>query len=127
MRHRSLLIAATLSVVAAYGVSKWREHLIVSRPLLPINFDHHDHGAVRCATCHHNFFDTTGRDSCYFCHKIRPELALSIEADFHTFCRDCHVKIAQQGIKSGPQRRCASCHDDPTGVLPGAEKTTVPP
>ena len=128
MRRRSLLIMAILSGVTAAGLVKWREQLIIRRPLLQINFEHHDHGAVRCATCHHNFFDNTGRDACYFCHKIRPELALRIEQDFHVFCRDCHVQIAQRGIRSGPLRGCAGCHHDPTGVaVMAGEKPLVRP
>lgn len=113
MRHRSVFIAS-LVVAALAAVAMWRQHLVVTRPLLQIVFDHHDHGAVKCATCHHNFFDNTGRDSCYFCHKIRRELALTIEHDFHTFCRDCHTKIAARGIKSGPVRRCTGCHGKPS-------------
>lgn len=113
MRCRSLFVVLLGSTAVVAGLCKWREHLIIHRPLLQITFDHHDHGAVRCATCHHNFFDDTGRDACYFCHKIRPELALRIEQDFHAFCRDCHVEIAAQGVASGPLRRCAACHDAP--------------
>ncbi len=79
--------------------------------MLAINFDHQDHYAVKCATCHHNFFDKTGQDSCYFCHKQRPELALRVQEDFHALCRDCHAQVAAQGFASGPTRRCGSCHD----------------
>ena len=79
--------------------------------MLAINFDHQDHYAVKCATCHHNFFDKTGQDSCYFCHKQRPELARRVQEDFHALCRDCHAQVAAQGFASGPTRRCGSCHD----------------
>lgn len=104
----------TAWVAALLGVAliEWRAHLVRLRPLLSIVFDHHDHAAVKCATCHHNFFDNTGTDACYFCHKIRPALALTIEQDFHRFCRDCHAEIAARGLASGPLRRCAECHAD---------------
>lgn len=112
MRHRTLLIGSAVLAVTAAAVLYWRDRLVLARPLLTINFDHHDHGAVKCATCHHNFFDKTGRDSCYFCHKIRPELARTIEHDFHAFCRNCHTKMRDSGFKSGPVRRCAQCHGE---------------
>lgn len=104
-------MAALLGLVAALGVL--RAELVVRTPLMAVAFDHQDHGAVRCATCHHNFFDDTGTDSCYFCHKRERDLALTIEHDFHTFCRDCHVRIARLGKDSGPLRRCDGCHAEP--------------
>jgi len=54
---------------------QWRQHAIVTAPMTPIKFGHQDHAAVSCKTCHHNFFDDTGRDACYSCHKQRPLLA----------------------------------------------------
>ncbi len=93
------------------GAWQWRLHAIAAAPMTAIVFDHQDHFAVSCKTCHHNFFDETGRDSCYFCHKQRPELALTIQRDFHELCRDCHAEIAKAGYDSGPLRRCDGCHD----------------
>jgi hypothetical protein len=97
-----------LAIVA--GLYLLRERMIIRAPMLAIVFDHQDHPAVKCDTCHHNFFDKTGQDSCYFCHKKRPELALRVEADFHGLCRDCHARLARQGYASGPVRQCAECH-----------------
>lgn len=93
------------------GAWQRREHAIVAAPMTAIVFDHQDHFAVSCKTCHHNFFDDTGRDSCYFCHKQKPELALTVQRDFHRLCRDCHARIADAGYDSGPLRRCDGCHD----------------
>ena len=101
-----VLLGATLALVL-----NWRDHAIVHAPMMAIVFDHQDHHAVKCATCHHNFFDKTGADSCYFCHKHRPDLARTVQADFHALCRDCHASVAAQGYDSGPTRRCAGCHD----------------
>ena len=110
MSRRTLFVALALCALAvALGGLRWR--LIERAPMLAIVFDHQDHFAVKCATCHHNFFDRTGNDSCYFCHKQRPELARRVQTDFHTLCRDCHTKIAAQGYASGPTRRCSGCHD----------------
>ncbi len=99
-----------LALLIGGGLYAWRQQLVVRAPLLSIAFDHEDHGAVRCATCHHNFFDGTGTDSCYFCHKARRDLALRVQSDFHAFCRDCHVRIAALGKDSGPVSRCKACH-----------------
>ena len=112
MPRRTLLVVGVLLAVTA-SLMHLRTRLVVQRPLLPITFDHHDHGAVKCATCHHNFFDDTGRDACYFCHKRRPELAVTIEHDFHVFCRNCHTQMQAQGLASGPMRQCSGCHAAP--------------
>jgi hypothetical protein len=37
-------------------------------------------------------------------------LTLSSEATFHVFCRDCHARLALDGLKHGPTRRCSECH-----------------
>ena len=104
-----------IGVLLAVGVGSFvldaRERAVLARPLLPVNFDHYDHSATRCATCHHNFLDDTGTTACYACHKRDPEVGPHIERDFHVFCRDCHVKLADQGLQSGPVRRCGACHD----------------
>ena len=110
-RPLPVALAALMACLLVAGVAWWRDHLVVSAPLLAIVFDHQDHYAVKCSTCHHNFFDDTGKDSCYFCHKKRPELARTVQRDFHGLCRDCHARVAADGHASGPVRRCASCHD----------------
>lgn len=125
MRKQSLLVSLLVLAVAALGVGlgQWRAHAVRTRPLLQIHFDHHAHAAVRCATCHHNFLDDTGRTACYFCHKRDPALGLHIEKDFHMFCRTCHVELAQQGLKSGPVRRCSGCHVATGGASTDAVRT----
>lgn len=110
MPRRTLLVIGVLLALGA-GLYGLRQRMIIAAPMTAIVFDHQDHYAVKCATCHHNFFDDTGRDSCYFCHKQRPELALRVQRDFHTLCRDCHAEVAAAGFDSGPQRRCNGCHD----------------
>lgn len=89
---------------------QWRQDAIATAPMTPIVFGHQDHAAVSCKTCHHNFFDDTGGDACYSCHKQRPLLAATVQRDFHRFCRDCHARIANAGYDSGPLRRCRGCH-----------------
>ena len=111
--HRRTLSLVCGVLVALTGVIFFaaREQAILASPLLPVNFDHYDHAATRCATCHHNFLDDTGTSACYACHKGDRAVGPHIERDFHTFCRDCHVKLAEQGLQSGPVRRCGACHD----------------
>jgi len=111
VKRRRLALALVLGALAVAGLHALRGRLIVGAPMTAIVFDHQDHPAVKCATCHHNFFDDTGTDSCYFCHKQRPELARTIQHDFHHLCRDCHARVAESGHDSGPLRRCDGCHD----------------
>jgi hypothetical protein len=85
---------------------------VTQRPLLSSGFDHQEHGDIRPATCHHNFFDDTGRDACYFYREIRPALAARIKQGCHLFCRDCHARVAARSVTSGPLRRCSGCHAD---------------
>lgn len=103
----ALICGGSALLLAAW---QWRQHVVVTAPMKAIVFDHQEHVAVSCKTCHHNFFDDTGRDSCYFCHKQRPVLAATVQRDFHHFCRGCHARIANAGYDSGPLRRCAGCH-----------------
>lgn len=116
MRHRAVLVSLLVALATISGLYWYRQHSVINTPLMPIAFDHHDHAAVKCLTCHHNFVDKTGKDSCYFCHKMKPELALTIQTDFHDFCRGCHLRLRRAGFDSGPVRRCGACHD--TGSWP---------
>jgi Class III cytochrome C family len=89
-------------------------------PRLHVHFPHEDHRTVTCITCHHNFIDKTGADSCFDCHRgARPELRQAAEATFHEFCRDCHRGLARERSKHGPVRECSGCHAEspPANVL----------
>ncbi|MBI4696345.1 MAG: cytochrome c3 family protein [Gammaproteobacteria bacterium] len=110
MRHRRLALSVIACGALAAAAFFGRQQLVVSGELSAIALDHHDHAAYECVLCHHNFVDETGKSTCYFCHKADRGLALTIEQDFHTLCRDCHVRVAADGRPSGPTRRCASCH-----------------
>lgn len=112
MRRRRVLLTLAAVVAAAAGIVQLREHMVVSQALMPIIFDHHDHGSVKCVTCHHNFVDDTGKTACYFCHKQARALALAIQDDFHEFCRSCHLMLRRAGRDSGPVRQCGGCHGD---------------
>jgi len=103
------LLSIALLVLAVQGL---RQQQVRSRPMLDVQFDHHRHAQVGCASCHHNFLDNTGAGTCYSCHKQDSQLALSIEPMFHDFCESCHIEKAQKGKDHGPIRRCSGCHVD---------------
>ena len=84
--------------------------MIATAPILPVKFDHADHGSVNCLECHHNYVDDSGEGYCYLCHKTDITIAADIEEMFHDLCRDCHVTKSSEGEKSGPVRRCVDCH-----------------
>ncbi len=78
---------------------------------ISIAFPHENHTSVNCITCHHNYLDHTGVVACVDCHRsARTDLRQASEATFHTFCRDCHARLAGEGARHGPTRQCAACH-----------------
>lgn len=99
-----------VSVFVIEVMATYRQEKIISKPLLHVNFDHVDHKATQCVTCHHNFLDKTGTGTCYSCHKLEPDIAHDIEDMFHTLCRDCHSETRSKGEAAGPVRQCKSCH-----------------
>jgi predicted CXXCH cytochrome family protein len=80
--------------------------------VLPVNFPHDKHTTVNCVTCHHNFADQSGvTGGCLACHRSdRSDLPQAAEPLFHTFCRSCHVELAQTTQQHGPTRSCSTCH-----------------
>lgn len=109
-RYVAVLVVALALPGLAYIIYTWRLEAIVQHPQLPVAFEHADHRKVPCADCHHNFIDETGGGACYNCHKLTPEIAADMEAMFHDFCRDCHVRTRTAGEDSGPLRQCSLCH-----------------
>ncbi|MCC7411912.1 MAG: cytochrome c3 family protein [Gammaproteobacteria bacterium] len=110
MRHRRLWLIVTAAVGGAVALVLSHDAMVVRAERLPVAFDHVDHTTVGCVECHHNFVDDTGDGLCYDCHKRDPVLALRMQADFHDFCRDCHVELARAARESGPLRGCEDCH-----------------
>jgi hypothetical protein len=84
----------------------------VTPAVLPVNFPHDKHTTVNCVTCHHNFSDQSGvTGGCLSCHRSdRNDLPQASEPLFHTFCRSCHVELAETTDKHGPTRNCEKCH-----------------
>lgn len=118
MKRLHLLFLMISAVALGYGIYAGHAELVRSRPLLPLDFNHQLHGKVNCLTCHHDYADhapsaPTGERSCLLCHKKTPALALRIEQDFHTLCRDCHLQQSQAFHATGPIRECQRCHVPP--------------
>ena len=111
---RRVCAAAAVVVIALLAVPTSSRLLLqpAARPsLAPILFPHENHTSVNCVVCHHNYIDHTGVVACVDCHRsARPDLVQTSEATFHTFCRDCHVQLANAGAKHGPTRECSACH-----------------
>lgn len=114
-----LALALTVLIAAAAG-SALREPLMPhsSNPLLPhsvtvpLDFPHSKHVAVNCLTCHHNFADGTGMDTCVNCHRSsRPDLKVGLQARFHTFCFECHRHPDASLEHHGPVSGCQGCHN----------------
>jgi hypothetical protein len=78
---------------------------------IAVTFPHESHTSVNCVACHHNYIDHTGVTGCIDCHRSqRHDLPHSSEATFHTFCRDCHTRLALDDMQHGPTRACSACH-----------------
>lgn len=113
---RVVVILAWLALLGGSSYLLVSQHAaqVRQRPLLPLNFDHRDHGSVNCLTCHHDYaqksLPRTSAPTCILCHKLTPALAERIEGDFHRLCRDCHLERTQMLEPSGPLRSCRQCH-----------------
>lgn len=111
-----LLLLALLLFAFGFAIRAGHDQLALRHPVLPINFEHSNHGSVNCVVCHHDFADkssaasATGSRTCVLCHKETPALALNIERDFHRLCVSCHLERLQGFHESGPIRSCKACH-----------------
>jgi predicted CXXCH cytochrome family protein len=84
---------------------------------VPLDFPHAKHVGVNCLTCHHNFADGRGMDTCVNCHRSsRADLKLGVQARFHTFCFECHRHPDATLTEHGPVAGCLSCHHTPNGA-----------
>jgi len=99
-----------LAMVLLFLAEAYRDKNAAQQELIPVQFDHADHGTTQCIDCHHNFVDDTGGGTCYNCHKYEEDIAADMEKMFHNFCFDCHVQTRMEGEESGPMRECKGCH-----------------
>jgi Ferric reductase like transmembrane component/Class III cytochrome C family len=120
-RHATLV--AVVLVITAAAVAglfpDWvgallREPLVRRATALPLDFPHGKHTMVNCLTCHHNYVDTPGGDTCVSCHRSnRTDLKEGAEARFHGFCFECHRHPDATFTHHGPVSGCVACHQLP--------------
>ncbi len=104
------IIALSVLIAGRAGVAL-REPLMGRAQTLPLNFDHGKHVAVNCLSCHHNYADGLGFDACIHCHRSgRADIKLGVEAQFHSFCLNCHRNPEPRFPRHGPVSGCKPCH-----------------
>ena len=117
-RHSRLVVAIVLgSLVALLALLRDGTALALREPFLRrsepliLGFPHEKHRAVNCITCHHNFVDRSGADSCISCHRSgRAAIRVGAEARFHDFCLGCHRDPPAYVTGHGPVTGCGTCH-----------------
>jgi predicted CXXCH cytochrome family protein len=117
-RNSRLVVAIVLgSLVALLALLRGGTALALREPFLRrseplvLGFPHEKHRAVNCITCHHNFVDRSGEDSCISCHRSgRAAIRVGAEARFHDFCLGCHRDPPAYLTGHGPVTGCDTCH-----------------
>ncbi len=110
----SILAMGLCALIGGATGAALREPLLARSAHTPLDFPHAKHVTVNCLTCHHNFADGRGMDTCVGCHRSsRADLKMGVEARFHTFCLECHRHPQASMDKHGPVAGCASCHHAP--------------
>lgn len=112
---KSIILSVIVFLIALLSLNALHTKLVQERALIPIKFNHQKHSTVNCLTCHHDYADRSpsapnGERTCLACHKKTPTLASYMEEHFHTFCRDCHLDLANKNEDAGPLRLCSHCH-----------------
>ncbi len=76
-------------------------------------------GKDNCASCHHELDKQTKKlvyakgkeETCRDCHLAKPEKGVkSLEQAAHLQCVQCHLDLANQGVKDNGPYLCAGCH-----------------
>lgn len=108
----TILAMSLAGLMGAAAGAAMREPLMHRSAAIPLDFPHSKHVGVNCITCHHNFADGRGLDSCVACHRSdRADLKEGAEARFHNFCFECHRHPDASFAKHGPVSGCVSCHN----------------
>ncbi len=108
----TILAMSLAGLMGAASGAAMREPLLHRSASIPLDFPHSKHIGVNCITCHHNFADGRGLDSCVACHRSdRADLKQGAEARFHAFCFECHRHPDAGFAKHGPVSGCTSCHN----------------
>lgn len=120
-RHaRWVVSVVAIAAVAIAGLTPGGVRAILREPALdrmaalPLDFPHDKHADVNCLTCHHNYVDNRGFDTCVACHRgRRADLKEGVESRFHSFCFDCHRHPDKKFARHGPVSGCVACHQAP--------------
>jgi len=120
-RHSRAIVGVVAIVSAAIAGlypqaagTRLREPLLRRASALPLDFPHGKHGMVNCLTCHHNYADGRGGETCIPCHRSsRADLKAGAEARLHGFCFDCHRHPEAAFERHGPVSGCVICHQPP--------------
>jgi hypothetical protein len=92
----------------------------------PVSFSHKKHQTdykLACTECHHNY--ENGKNiwkegdpvkPCKECHNPLNKVGKipKLEIAYHNDCKTCHRKLANEGKKSGPYKKCSDCHQKKT-------------
>lgn len=105
--------AVLLVAMVGWGLSQASHRTLRATTVDHAGFDHDDHAAFSCVSCHHNFTDRTGKENCLSCHKrLSVSATTRIDRVFHRFCVECHVQEWWQTGKVSPFKSCRGCHAD---------------
>lgn len=111
----TILAMSLAGLMGAAAGSELREPWLHRSASIPLDFPHSKHVGVNCITCHHNFADGRGLDSCVACHRSdRADLKVGAEARFHAFCFECHRHPDASFANHGPVSGCTRCHNTDT-------------
>jgi hypothetical protein len=76
-------------------------------------------GKDNCASCHHQldkqtkklFYAKGKEETCRDCHQAKPEKGVkSLKQASHLQCVQCHLDLANKGVKDNGPYLCAGCH-----------------
>ena len=89
----------------------------------PVTFSHRKHAKeykILCWECHHEYEDDVntwspwdGAEKCSECHDPDEKMdeVMRLQTAFHVNCKNCHKAMAEENKKTGPYRKCLTCHE----------------
>ncbi len=90
----------------------------------PVIFSHRKHALdykILCWDCHHDY-DNEGINvwnpwdetlACSECHDPTEAFddVMKLQTAYHVNCKNCHKAMARDDKKTGPHRKCLTCHE----------------
>ena len=89
----------------------------------PVTFSHRKHAKdykILCWECHHDYEEGIntwspwdGAEKCSECHDPDEKMdeVMKLQTAYHINCKNCHKTMAEKNNKTGPSRRCLTCHE----------------